>query len=143
MIPATSTTLPQRPTLGERLRALGRNALRMMVVWAAIGALSGILVAPQPRTPISIIAGVIAGLIVMTPVGAVLALFAARRAEVLIAALLGLGVGAAVAVCLGRSDVSALANQGLVMGGLFGSTLIPVFYRLPGWVRGLLRRQVG
>jgi hypothetical protein len=142
MIPATPSTLPQRPTLGARVRDLARNALRMMVVWAAIGALSGVLAAPQPRTPISIIAGVIAGLIVMTPVGALLGLFAARRAEVLIAALLGMGVGAAVAVYLGRSDVSVLANQGLILGGLFGSTLVPVFYRLPGWVKGLLGRQV-
>jgi hypothetical protein len=132
MSSGTSDLLGFAPTPGH---VVVRSALKrlpgMLVVWGAIGAAVGVLTAQTPG-PIGIVAGIIAGLIVITPLGALLTLIGGRARESLLGAALGVVLVPALArlVALPVTAVS-LAPFGLILGALVGATAVTALYRLP------------
>ena len=111
----------------------------MLVVWGAIGMAVGVLTAQTPG-PIGIVAGIIAGVIVITPLGALLTLIGGRARESLIGAALGVLLVPALArlVALPVTSVS-LAPFGLILGALVGATAVTALYRLPLLVMSVSR----
>lgn len=116
---------------GGAVRAALRRLPRMVVVWGVIGSAVGVLTAQTPG-PIGIIAGVIAGVIVLAPVGAVLALAGGRARDSLI------GAGAGLALAYGLAGLGAAPSTpvsvvpfGILAGALIGATVVTAFYRLP------------
>jgi hypothetical protein len=79
---------------------------------------------------IDLLAGVVAGIIVLSPVGVFLALLGARWQETLLCGAGGLTLGALAAKLLGLHHAFA-ASVGLILGALLGGTLVALFYRLP------------
>src|SRR6266498_3671359 len=73
------------------VRASLRQMPAMAAVWAGFGVLTGVLTAPGTG-PVAIAAGVIAGLIVLTPFGVVLAVCGGKWRDSLACGLLGLGL---------------------------------------------------
>ena len=120
--PAPSSVSP-RPLLG--------NAWRMMLLWIVFGAAVGLLTAPAPRDPITLVAHAIAGVIVLSPLGAVLGLLGARRRDALLTASFGGAAGLLVGLGLHRPDLGYPAAFGLIVGTLIGTTFAAFFYRLP------------
>ena len=112
------------------LRSLLTNALRMSLLWAAFGVLVGVGTTPAGEGWIGPVAGAIAGVIVLAPIGMILGLFGARRVETSACAAGGLCVGG-IAGLATSGDPIFLASSGLIFGGLLGATVVAVFYRLP------------
>ncbi len=111
------------------LRAVLRRMPGMVAVWAGFGVVSGVLTAPSVG-PIAVAAGVTAGLIVLVPFGAVLALAGGRWRDSLVGGVFGL-VLAPLAAGLGVASGTSLVPVALVFGGIVGATVVTVFYRLP------------
>jgi len=128
--------MASRPTTWEAvqpptfLRRLGQMAF----LWVILGSIVGICTVGAGGT-ILLIAGGIAGVVVLVPVGVILALLGARWPETLACATAGFLVGAGAGLFL--ESVGTLAATGLIFGGLVGGTFLAVFYRLP---RMLLKR---
>jgi hypothetical protein len=103
----------------------------MLGVWGLIGSAVGVLTAQTPG-PVGIVAGIIAGMIVFTPIGAVLTLAGARARDSLFGAVLGL-VLASVLAGFGTAPVLpvSVVPFGLLFGALVGATVVTAFYRLP------------
>src|SRR5262245_20735733 len=115
------------PTGRERLR----RVLGMAAVWLVFGSAVGMLTAPKPDT-IGVVAGVIAGVVVLVPVGLALACVGGRGRDSAAGDLLGLTVVPAAwhLAALPLSPAWA-APFGLLFGGIVGATAVGVFYRLP------------
>ena len=128
----SSETRDFTPNLwGGAVRAAVWRLPGMLVVWGLIGSAVGVLTAQAPG-PIGIIAGLIAGVIVLTPVGAVLTLTGGRARD----SLVGAGVGLVLAFVLagfGAAPVGSVAVVpfGILAGALIGATVVTAFYRLP------------
>ena len=141
MSSGTSDLFGFAPTPGH---VVVRSALKrlpgMLVVWGAIGVAVGVLTTQTPG-PIGIVAGIIAGMIVITPLGPLLTLMGGRARESMLGAVLGVVVVPALArlVELPVTSVS-LAPFGLVLGALVGATVVTAFYRLPLLVLSVSRR---
>src|SRR5262249_48612300 len=101
--------------------------------WATFGAAIGIITAPAPRDAIMIFSGIVAGLIVLTPVGVILGLAGGRHSESLAGGTIGLILAMIGASISGSGDPLLITSTGLVMGGLAGATMIGVFWRFPRW----------
>lgn len=120
------------------LRAAVRRMTDLALVWLGFGIIVGYLTAPQP-TPIGIAAGVIAGMIVLPPVGAMLGAIGCRWRESLNGGVCGLAVGTALAIVQGRPDAATVSGFGVIVGGLVGATVLG-FYRFPRLVFVGVRR---
>ena len=99
------------------------------LIWCGFGIVVGICISPEP-TVIGMIAGSIAGMIVLTPLGAILGMMGGRPFEVLSVGGVGLTVGSALGMVQG-GDWRQWSAMGLIMGGLVGATFVPFFWRLP------------
>jgi hypothetical protein len=128
-----------RRTPGDSiLRSTVRRVAGMALTWLGFGVIVGYLTAPHP-TPIEIAAGVIAGMIVLTPLGAMLGAIGCKWKESLNGGVLGLAAGTAFALVQGRPDAATVAGFCVIFGGLFGAT-VAAFFRLPRLVLGGVRR---
>jgi hypothetical protein len=114
---------------------LGRVGVSAMI-WSGFGLVVGMCTAPDSR-PISVVASLIAGVIVLAPVGAVTGLFGGRWQELLVGGTLGLAGGVLLAVVRGE-PVGYMAALGVVFGGLVGATVVSTFWRLPRLLKRLI-----
>ena len=115
------------PTGGEALR----RVLGMAGVWLVFGAAVGALTVPKPDT-IGVVAGVIAGVVVLLPAGLVLACVGGRGRDSAAGGLLGLVVVPAVwHLAALPLPPSWAAPFGRPFGGIVGATVVGAFYRLP------------
>lgn len=119
--------------------ALGRLP-GMIAVWAGFGVVAGVLAAPGAG-PVAVVAGAVAGLIVLTPLGAALAVAGGKWRDSLAGGALGLALVPA-AVWAGVSTGPSLAPVALVFGGTVGATVVTVCYRLPRLLLAAARPRV-
>jgi hypothetical protein len=122
------------------LRHLLANAARMTLLWLAFGILVGTGTTPPSEGWIGSIAGALAGIIVLAPVGMVLGLCGARRTESMAGGAGGLCLGALAGLVV-SGEAGPLAWTGLIFGGLLGATFVAVFYRLPRLLLSRLTAQ--
>jgi hypothetical protein len=112
-------------------REAWRRVLGMAAVWLVFGAAVGVLTAPKPDA-IGVVAGVIAGVVVLLPLGLVLTCVGGRGRDSTAGGLLGLIVVPAVWHLAALPLPPAWAAPfGLLFGGIVGATAVGVFYRLP------------
>ena len=92
----------------------------MTLLWALFGIFVGVAIAP-PNGLIGFACNVLAGLIVLTPVGLLLGLLGGRVKPTLVGALVGVLLG-----LLGGGftliSLSLVVSTGLIFGGLAGAT---------------------
>lgn len=110
----------------------------MALTWMGFGVIVGYLTAPDYST-IGIAAGVVAGMIVLSPLGGMLGAIGSRWKDSLNGGVLGLAGGTAFALAQGRPDAATVAAFGLIFGGLVGATVV-AFIRIPLLVIGGVRR---
>ena len=111
------------PGLGKRVRA-------MAGVWLLFGVVVGAGSQPTEGGMLGVVAGIIAGVLVLPWLGVVLGLMGGRARETLLGGLPALLVGAAAGLAVGQADVVRWAGACLVFGGLAGATF-------PALCRGL------
>jgi hypothetical protein len=103
----------------------------MLVVWGLIGSAVGLLTTPASGS-VGVVAGIIAGLVVLTPVGVMLTLAGGRARDSLGGAGLGLALAfGSVGLGAGPAVPVAVVPFGLLAGALVGATVVTAFYRLP------------
>ncbi len=140
-LPADAQTPP--PVVS---RSRGRRVLEMALAWAAIGVVAGAAVMAREPGFARLVAGSIAGVILFTPLGALLGLIGGRWKETVTCSAAGLAL-AALAAASGQLDQVenlesvSLPAFGMVYGGLVGSTFVTCFYRLPRRILRLIRRS--
>lgn len=113
------------------LRAVQDKVLRMTLLWLGIGIAVGILSAPPERGIVGMIAGAIAGIIVMPFMGAFLGLIGGQWRETLLGGLAGLILGFGLGIASGVPELRPAANVGLVGGAIVGAT----FFSYVGYLR--------
>ena len=100
--------------------SLGRRVAAMTLLWASFGLFVGIDIAP-PSGLIGFASCILAGLIVLTPIGPVLGLLGGRAKATLVGGLVGTLLGL-LAGGFTPAGISHLASTGLIFGGLAGAT---------------------
>jgi hypothetical protein len=115
----------------------------MVLVWLLFGVLMGVGTQPAEAGIISLIAGAIAGVLLLPWLGIVLGLMGGRARETLIGGLWGLLVGAVAAVAFGNEGVLHKASAGLVAGGLTGATFLQLYRALLATWLGVFRACLG
>jgi hypothetical protein len=109
----------------------------MTLLWLAVGVQVGILTLPE-RSVVGVVAGMMAGMIVMPPFGAVLGLLGGYWKDALAGAVCGLGMGLGGGCLLVTADgLPQAAAIGLVAGGLIGATFLGMLRLIKGQVRAL------
>jgi hypothetical protein len=126
--------------LENRLRKYGKSVLAMTLLGSVFGAMVGILLAPPG--PIGLVAGGLAGLVVLMPLGMVLGMAGGRWQEMLWCGAIGLALGILAGAVGDPARIRLFAAIGLVYGAIVGATFVTVFFRLPRLVVGLLRTRV-
>ena len=94
----------------------------MTLLWALLGAVIGVATAPPHGGLIGVLAFIIAGVIVMPPLGVVLGLIGGEVRPTLGGALVGAGVGALVGMLAAPGSTAFVASVGLIGGGMVGAT---------------------
>lgn len=112
-------------------RGLGWRVLDMTLLWAGFGIAIGPGSAPPGSNWIGLIAGIIAGLIILPPLGALLGLCGGRWKESLIGGTIGAALALTGGLIQGTDRLPMVGNVGLIYGGLLGATFLGLFYRLP------------
>src|SRR5260370_2683951 len=110
--PLSSPTLWH--TLGQRVR-------NMTLLWVLLGAAVGGITASH-RNVLGVVSGVLAGVILLLPLGAALGLIGARVKLCLIGALGGAVMGAFTGMLASALSVPAVTGVGLLGGGLAGGS---------------------
>src|SRR5438309_7502850 len=103
--PATTGAACADPLAISLLRHLLTNAARMAVLWLAFGILVGVCTTPSGLGWVGPVAGAIAGMIVLAPVGMILGLVGARRTETVAFGAFGLCLGAIAGLVLSGETV--------------------------------------
>jgi hypothetical protein len=105
----------------------------MVLVWLLLGVVVGAGSGPPGDGVIGVVAGVIAGVMILPLVGAALGLMGGRAREALFGAVLGVLAGALVGLA-GEGAILPKVSTCLVAGALAGATF-PGFYQLltVGW----------
>ena len=104
------------------LRAVRDKVLRMTLLWFGLGIVVGILSAPPERGIVGMVAGAIAGIIVLPFMGVFLGLIGGQWRETLLGGLAGLILSFGIGVASGVPELRPVANVGLVGGALVGAT---------------------
>jgi hypothetical protein len=116
----------------------------MALAWALCGVAVGLLTTPTPCGPIDLVAYALAGVIVLSPLGAGVGLLGGRPRDALVLAFLGTTAGALLGLGLRLPDLGYTASLGLIVGAVVGTTSLTLLYRLPRLVLGLLgERGIG
>lgn len=122
------------PRLAERVSTvqptLGRRVRDMSLLWLGFAVTVGPSTAPAEHGVIGLVAGALAGLIILVPVGVLLGLLGAGWKQTLCGALGGLLLGAAIGFLGGHTDAVRRAGTGLLTGALVGATLPAMLYRM-------------
>jgi hypothetical protein len=99
-----------------------RRVLATTGVWAALGLSVGISQRP-PGGAVAVLAGALAGLIVLTPLGLVCGLLGARPGTTAVGAFSGAALMALAAVASGIGQAGQGAALGLILGAIVGATV--------------------
>jgi hypothetical protein len=124
-----NTPAEQSPAQTDAVRAALRRMPGMVLVWLGFGVLLG-FVAPSAPGKVAMAAAATAGVIVLTPMGVVLALVGGRWRESLAGGLLGLLV-VPYLMSMPGLEPRMMNAFGLIFGGIIGATVLTVLYRLP------------
>src|SRR6516162_5904221 len=89
------STPPDGPAAFPLPRGLGRRVRNLSLLWLGIGAFVGPASMPPDGGAVGVVSGLIAGLMVMAPLGVALGLMGARWKETLCGGVWGLVLGAA------------------------------------------------
>ncbi len=129
------STLHSRQGLARRLRG-------MTVLWLGLGLLVGAASTPTGEGPIARVAFLLAGTIILTPLGLVLGLLGGQALETALGAAGGAVLGAAGLLLLPSGGPPRLFATSVLFGALVGATLGTVL-RAIVWVaeRALPRRS--
>lgn len=119
-----------------------KNAVKMSILWAGLGMVVGCLTLPVNGNGTLLTANILAGIIVLTPLGALLGFFGAGRREVLICALGGAMLSYVGASAVAHADLAKAAAIGLVFGGAVGATFVTTFFRLPSFIASYFSARV-
>jgi hypothetical protein len=130
---------PAFPSPRALLGAAVRRLPGMAAVWAVFGVVVGLL-NPPGAGPVSIAAGITAGVLVLTPLGVALTLAGGRWAESLAGAALGLMLVPLVGL-LSIPPGIPIVPLGLIFGGIVGATVVNLLYRLPRAILATARVQ--
>ena len=124
------------PPSARAPRRYGWRVLDMTLLWIVFGTIVGLGLAGPGNGPIGLVAFVMAGWIVMTPMGAVLGLLGGRWQESAFTGLAGLCLAQIFAWMFASQQIVMFSNVGLIYGGIVGATFLGMFYRLPLWFIG-------
>ncbi len=105
------------------LRAALRRLPGMAAVWLTFGVVVGVLTATE-RNTIAVVAGAVAGAIVLTPLGLSLVLIGGRVLGSLAGGAFGLACSPLIVELGAMHGGRSVAAFGIVAGGLFGATVV-------------------
>jgi hypothetical protein len=133
---------PQPPTAASH-PTLRKRILRMMRVWAVLGALMGAGAGLEGGGFVGAIAGMIAGMVELAVLGAGCALIGGRPGESVAGAVVGFLTGLTVGIVARPAPVVLATSFGLVFGAIAGATLRPYLnlLSLPFILLGRLLRR--
>jgi hypothetical protein len=114
-------SLPSLPLLPQQ--SMGKRVKDMTLLWAFFGVGVGIATMSPGGGVISVSAGVIAGLIVLTPLGVLLGLMGGQAPLALLGGVCGAGLGGLLGMVTARAGALYIASIGLIGGALAGATL--------------------
>lgn len=115
-----------RPVEKSRGGLVRARLARMMSAWLALGALVGIgSGATAVGAATTVLANMLAGMILFPPVGLLLGLIGGRARESLLGAAVGAILGAALGAVAGPAGLVETATHALLVGALAGATLRP------------------
>jgi hypothetical protein len=106
----------------------------MVLLWTALGCAVGGMTIPT-RNLVGIVSGVLAGVILLAPVGAVLGLVGARARLVLIGALCGCVLGTLTGVLAASANLSGAVSVGMLGGAWAGASVSALLW----WAQFLVR----
>jgi hypothetical protein len=104
----------------------------MAVLWGGLGAVVGAGSNSVGVGALGVISAMIAGMLVLSPLGAGLALLGGRPQESLFGGLWGWSVGALAGAIGGAASPLAQASFTLLVGALFGATFCGLFRLIKG-----------
>jgi hypothetical protein len=122
MISTSSQLDPAMTGPAYSLREWGCGVLHMTLLWLGFGAVVGTLTAPPEGGIVRVIAGTVAGMIVLPFMGAFLGMIGGKWRETFWGGVAGLLLGAIVGIATGQTAWLHIANVGLIGGGLVGAT---------------------
>ena len=117
---------PNDPTAAPPT-SLGRRVWNMSLVWLGFAAFVGPASMPPGGGAVGLVSGLIAGVIVLAPLGAALGLIGGGWKATLCGGAVGLAAGAAAGWLGGEASVLTRAATGLIAGGIAGATLLRLF----------------
>jgi hypothetical protein len=109
--------------------SLWRRVQQMVLLWAGLGVVEGMISSPPNGDLLALFATVAAGLLLLPPMGLVFGLIGGRWNECLLGAAFGLLFALACAMVMPALAPLAVAGVCLLVGGMMGATL-PVFARV-------------
>jgi hypothetical protein len=95
----------------------------MACLWGLFGPLVGVATLSNPPSPVGVLAGMIAGLIVLVPLGVILGLVGGRPGLTLFGGVGGAGLGAVTGMLVDPAGAPYAASMALIGGAVAGSTL--------------------
>ena len=95
----------------------------MACTWCLFGVVVGIITLPPGHDFVATIAGMLAGTIVLVPLGLVLGLVGGQPSLTLWGGVTGAGVSALLGVAIQNVDLARLAPLALIGGAIAGATL--------------------
>ena len=120
-------------SVGEPLAvppSLGRRILGMCSLWLLVGVVVGLLGAAPHSDTIALLSNVLAGMLLVPPLGLALGIIGGQWRESLMGGLFGTASGMILAMVLpGGMAAGAIVSVCLLVGGMSGATL-PLFFRL-------------
>jgi hypothetical protein len=122
---STITSVSSQSTLFRRVQ-------QMVLLWGGLGVVVGVITSPPDSDYLALVATIIAGLLLLPPMGLVLGLVGGRWNESLLGACVGLVLAMASAMVMPSLAPLAAAGVCVLVGGMMGGTL-PVFARLLKW----------
>lgn len=131
------------PFLRHSSRPLGKRVRDMMLVWLLFGIVLGLCSEPaRGGTFIGVLSGVIAGLVVMLPLGVLLGLFGGEVKPTVLGGIAAATLGACIAAGCAMPNPHFILSLSLILGGLLGATF-SVFLWWVGFVTRALMALPG
>jgi hypothetical protein len=117
------------------LRGLAKRLRQMACLWGLFGVLVGLASLPAGADPLRVVSGILAGVLVLIPVGLFFGLFGGQPRATLFGGVSGALLGVVVGVLNNPVGAARLTAVALIAGALCGATL----HLAAAWMRFLLR----
>lgn len=119
---AQETIQAATPTFA--LRSIVVAVLQMSLLWLVFGVIVGAGTALPDGDAVRIVAGIIAGMIILPVIGAFLGLIGGRWRETLVGGIAGFLLAGSIGLATAQANLFPLANVGLVGGAIVGGTFL-------------------